>query len=113
MAVYLPPLSAVNTEKLAEISSALQALERLFPGCDIRVELSEAEEQEIISSIRHRVIHATGKPTTANEIAAATGLDKKQVRGVLNAPDLHFKKSLTEGVVHYEFVYADRDEPVE
>jgi hypothetical protein len=59
-----------------------------------------------VGSIRDRVLKETTDYVTVKHIADKTGLDMRQVRGVITAPDLkeHFeKRDNHEGVTEYRF----------
>ena len=92
--------------ELSEALKAIETLERVYPG--FKLVLPSASESQAPEKkrparkvngapIRDRVTSvASGRPKSLAEIVDATGLDKKQVRGCLNAPDMKDKFERTE-----------------
>jgi hypothetical protein len=127
MSVHLPDVP-YRADQLAEIAEAIEILERVFPGFDVRFTQSERTEAEVAEvakvenhngrqqpsgrlfldsggTIRDRVRHATtGKFASVTEIAEESGLEIRQVRGVVNAPDAEFERQRSDGIQRYQFV---------
>jgi len=118
--VHLPD-SSFSAEQLSSLAEALQLIEKAFPGYNVRLEKDSAArngapvvsaptarrtaaKEPASGTNRSLVLNATkGMFLTVEEIAAATGLDPKKIRGVLNSPDLNFDKIQSSGVVGYQF----------
>ena len=112
MPVRLPELKLTG-EQLAELAQAVQILERIFPDHEVRIDRDHGPFglffNDRFSTIRDKVIASTAeKPLSVPEIAAATGLDQKRVRGVLNSPDLKFTRTKEDGQLRYRCESAMR-----
>jgi len=99
------PRTNFDLDGLKRLRDAVEKLESLFPDCDITIEprrpLLEVADAR---TNREKVIEATREQAaTVEEIARATGLDDKRIRGVLTAPDLIFEKETKAGSVAYKF----------
>jgi hypothetical protein len=105
MPVRLPEFS-LSGKDLADLTTAVQILERLFPNCEIRIDKETTVFSRVFSSAnetkRDKVIASISNHfLSVPEIAAATGLDSKQVRGVLNSQDIKFVRKKENGELRY------------
>lgn len=120
MAVVLPNLS-VNAAQLAELAKAVAVLDELLPEFDVRfvprvpvvagksdpslttsaMNVAPSTSQSSKRDLVKRAAAATHR--TVDEIATDTNLDKKDIRGVLNAPDLVFDVQETNDGKRYLF----------
>lgn len=111
MTIYLPEINCTG-EQLAELSQAIQILERIYPHYDVYFKRAvNSLPTDVIGyivnkndSIRDKVINAIReKPCSVAEIEVRTGLDKKRIRGVLSAKELVFKKTRFAGETRYQY----------
>ena len=114
MPVRLPELS-LSGEDLADLTKAVQILERLFPTCEVRVDKETSVFSRVFSpaneTMRDKVIASISeKFRSVPEIEAVTGLDKKQIRGVLNSTDLKFTRTKENGELRYRYERAPRSD---
>lgn len=99
------PTRRLNAHQLEQLGTALEILQSIFPYCDINIE-SRIEEDKPRSN-RDKVLAITKQaPATVEYIAKMTGLDHKQIRGVLSAADLKFTTTVEGRMVAYKFAGA-------
>lgn len=110
MAVRIPE-AQYSAEQLIEVAKAIDILDRIFPYYNVRFEpirdtqvSASPRDESAGATIRDKVLSVTtAVACSVPDIEVRTGLNKRQIRGVLSAPDMEFTKERVGGETRYQF----------
>jgi len=98
-------VTELTIHDLQRLHNAVDQIHSIFPNCIITVEKrindSATKRGKVLAATKHA-------PATVAQIAKMTGMKPGEIRGVLSASDLEFRRERIGGLIAYEFIRTRR-----